>query len=68
MSEYKATITKPSTIFIGLDFENRKTRVFPDEVPVVTNYNDLVARILITERNKENPKILPLENIIQNQR
>ena len=52
MSEYKAT-KKPTTTFIGLDFENRKVRVFPEEVPVVTNYDDLVAKIIMLEKIKE---------------
>ena len=67
MSEYKAT-KKPTTTFIGLDFENRKTRVFPEEVPVVTNYDDLVANILMIEKAKDNKRTLSLGNLIQNQR
>ena len=67
MSEYKAT-KRPTTVFIGLDFENRKNRIFPDEVPVETSYDNLVARIIMLQKVRENQKNLPLEKVMQNQK
>ena len=67
MSEYKAT-KKPTTTFIGLDFEDRKVRIFPEEVAVATTYDSLVAKIIMLEKRKENKNALSLENITQNQR
>ena len=65
MSEYKAT-KRPTTIFIGLDFENRKSRIFPEDVPIVTSYNSLLTEIIILEKIKQ--KHLNMSNIIQKTR
>ena len=67
MSEYKAT-KRPTTVFIGLDFENRKTRVFPEEVFVATTYDSLVKKIIMLENKKENSNSLLLGKINQKQR
>ena len=42
MSEYKATMAYPGTIFLAFDMENREKRVFPEEVKVYTSYNEEV--------------------------
>ena len=68
ISEYKATKTEPATIFIGLDFEDRKTRVFPEEVPVATTYDSLVAKIIMTQKAKEKQTEISLARLVQNQR
>lgn len=40
MSEYRATMAYPGTIFLAFDMENRAKRVFPEEVKVYTAYDD----------------------------
>lgn len=65
ISEYKAT-QKSTTTFIGLDFENRKNRIFPEEVRIATTYDSLVAKIIMLEKAKKN--ILSIENINQKQK
>ena len=67
MSEYKAT-KKPTTTFIGLDFEDRKVRVFPEEVLVATTYDSLVAKIIMLQKSKENNISNSLAKFTQNQR
>lgn len=42
MSEYRATMAYPDTIFLAFDLENRTKRVFPDDVKVYTSYNEEV--------------------------
>ncbi|MBE6444585.1 MAG: HAD family hydrolase [Alphaproteobacteria bacterium] len=42
MSEYRATMAYPGTIFLAFDMENREKRVFPEEVKVYTSYNEEV--------------------------
>lgn len=42
MSEYRATMAYPDTIFLAFDLENRTKRVFPYEVKVYTSYNEEV--------------------------
>lgn len=67
MSEYKAT-KKPTTTFIGLDFEDRKVRVFPEEVLVATTYDSLVAKIIMLQKSKENNISNSLAKFTQNQK
>ncbi len=42
MAEYKATKAYQGTIFLAFDFENRKQRVFPEGVNILTAYDDAV--------------------------
>ena len=42
MSEYRATMAYPGTIFLAFDMENRTKRVFPDDVKVYTSYDEEV--------------------------
>lgn len=42
LAEYKATMAYPKTVFLAFDFENRKKKVFPDSVNVLTKYDDTV--------------------------
>lgn len=42
MSEYKATIAYPGTIFLAFDMENREKRVFPPEVNILTSWGEIV--------------------------
>lgn len=42
LAEYKATMSYPKTVFLAFDFENRKKKVFPDSVNVLTKYDDTV--------------------------
>lgn len=56
MSEYKAT-KRPTTVFMGLDFENRKESLFPEEVPVLKSYDELVAQIILTQQIRENKNV-----------
>lgn len=39
LAEYTATMAYPKTIFLAFDFENRKKRVFPDNVNILTKYD-----------------------------
>lgn len=50
LSEYKATMAYPNTIFLAFDMENRPKRVFPDEVKIYSEYdnelwNDLMDKM-----------------------
>ena len=50
MSEYRATMAYPGTIFLAFDMENRTKRVFPDDVKVYTSsdeevWNDLMEKM-----------------------
>jgi len=49
LSEYKATMAYPGTIFLAFDFENRKERVFPNNVNVLTQYNRSVWDEIISQ-------------------
>lgn len=42
LAEYKATMAYPKTVFLAFDFENRKKKVFPEGVNVLTKYDDTV--------------------------
>lgn len=50
MAEYKATMAYPETVFLAFDFENRRKRVFPENVNILTSYgqevwNELASQI-----------------------
>ena len=47
LSEYKATTAVKGTVFIGLDFENRDKKLFPEDVEVCTSYDSLILSIMI---------------------
>lgn len=67
MSEYKAT-KREGTVFMGLDFENRKESLFPEEVPVLKSYDELVKKIVMFQKSREKQNSLIIEQSIQNQR